>query len=211
MTRRDFWDGAAERYAKRPVQDEAAYAYTLERTRAHLPPDGRVLELGCGTGTTALKLADATGEIVASDLSAEMIRIAQDKAAAQGAANVTFVRADADAPPDGQYDAVLAFNLLHLLPDPEAALTGIAEKVKPGGYFISKTPCLAGSEISLKFRVLLWLIVPVMQVLGKAPRFHRMSIDRLEQAIAAAGFDIIETGNHPAQPPSRFIVARKPA
>lgn len=210
MTKRTFWDRAAERYARRPVQDEAAYAYTLERTRAHLAPDGRVLELGCGTGTSALKLADATGHIVASDLSAEMIRIARDKAEAQGATNVTFVQTDAEAPPDGEYDAVLAFNLLHLLPDPEAALIGMAERVKPGGYFISKTPCLAGSGISLKLRALLWLVVPVMQALGKAPRFHRMSIAGLEQAIAGAGFDIIETGNHPASPPSRFVVARKP-
>jgi len=211
MTKQSFWDRAAERYARRPVQDEAAYAYTLERTCAHLPPDGRVLELGCGTGTTALKLADATGHIVASDLSAEMIRIARGKAKAQGATNVTFVQSGAEAPPDGTFDAVMAFNLLHLLPDPEAAVAGIAKKVKPGGYFISKTPCLAGPEISLKFRALIWLIVPLMQALGKAPRFHRMSIAELEQAITGAGFDIIETGNHPAQPPSRFIVARKPA
>ncbi len=211
MTKRDFWDRAAERYAKRPVQDEAAYAYTLERTRAHLAPGGRALELGCGTGTTALKLADATGRIVASDLSAEMIRIARDKATAQGTTNVTFVQSDAGAPPDGEFDAVMAFNLLHLLPDPEAALAGIAERVRPGGYFISKTPCLAGSEMNLKFRALMWLVVPVMQALGKAPRFSRMSIAGLEEAITAAGFDIIETGNHPAQPPARFIVARKPA
>lgn len=211
MTKRDFWDRVAERYARRSVQDEAAYAFTLERTRAHLSPDGCALELGCGTGTTALKLADATSQIVASDLSAEMIRIARDKAEGQGATNVTFVQSDAEAAPDGEFDAVLAFNLLHLLPDPEAALTGIAERVRPGGYFISKTPCLAGSEMSLKFRALIWLIVPVMQALGKAPRFHRMSIAELERAITGAGLDIIEAGNHPAQPPSRFIVARKPA
>lgn len=209
MTKRTFWDRAAERYARRPVQDEAAYAYTLERTRAHLAPDGRVLELGCGTGTSALKLADATGHIVASDLSAEMIRIARDKAAAQGVTNVTFVQTDAAAPPDGEYDAVLAFNLLHLLPDPEAALVGMAERVKPGGYFISKTVCLDEPGMRLKYRLLL-LAVPLFRALGKAPDFHRFDIAGLERMITGAGFDIIETGNHPASPPSRFVVARKP-
>ena len=48
-----FWDGVADKYAKTPIPDEADYAYTLERVRAHLKPGDRVLEIGCGTGSTA--------------------------------------------------------------------------------------------------------------------------------------------------------------
>ena len=48
-----FWDRLAAGYAKKPVPDEEAYARTLERVRAHLTPNDRVLELGCGTGTSA--------------------------------------------------------------------------------------------------------------------------------------------------------------
>ena len=46
-----FWDGVADRYATRAVDDPEAYEYTLERTRSHLAPGDHVLELGCGTAT----------------------------------------------------------------------------------------------------------------------------------------------------------------
>ena len=54
-----FWDGAAENYAKSPIRDVEAYNYTLERTRTYLSPTDKVLEVGCGTGSTALLLAGA--------------------------------------------------------------------------------------------------------------------------------------------------------
>ena len=49
-----FWDRHAKGYAKRPVPDEAAYQRKLKMTQDYLTPDMEVLELGCGTGTTAL-------------------------------------------------------------------------------------------------------------------------------------------------------------
>ncbi|MCG8445153.1 MAG: class I SAM-dependent methyltransferase [Hyphomicrobiales bacterium] len=56
-----------------PVRDVEAYEYTLERTRSYLAKTGRVLELGCGTGSTALLLAGITG----NDISPNMIGIAR--------------------------------------------------------------------------------------------------------------------------------------
>ena len=48
-----------------------------------------------------------------------------------------------------------------------------------------------------------------MQVFGKAPYVNFLTIDRLERAIESAGFEILETGDYPAKPPSRLVVARK--
>ena len=48
-----FWDAIAERYAARPIGDEAAYEATLARVRHWLSPEMRVVELGCGTGRVA--------------------------------------------------------------------------------------------------------------------------------------------------------------
>jgi ubiquinone/menaquinone biosynthesis C-methylase UbiE len=77
-----FWDRIARKYARSAIADQAGYERTLERTRALLGPGDRVLELGCGTGTTALRLAGGVQDYVATDLSAGMIAIAKEKHAA---------------------------------------------------------------------------------------------------------------------------------
>ena len=205
-----FWDGVAEKYAKSPIEDMEAYTYSLGRTRSYLRPTDRVLEVGCGTGSTALLLAENVGQITASDVSANMIRIAEGKAHEQDVTNVEFVTADVldDAIKGESYDVVLALNLLHLLEDLPAALRRINSFLKPGGLFISKTVCPFGKDVTFKFR-LMRLALPVMQWLGKAPYVNLMRIEELEHAISSEGFKIIETGNYPASPPSRYIVARK--
>lgn len=200
-----FWDKTARGYAKRPIKDVASYETTLARVRAHLSADHEVLEIGCGTGTTALKLADAARRIVATDVSPQMIRIAQGKADDQKVTKVDFLAMTVDDPGlDGRrFDAVLAFNLLHLIEDLDQALARTAELIKPGGLFISKTVCLKRQGWYLK------PVISVMQAFGKAPFVHFLAIDELEDAVRNAGFEIIETGDYPAKPPSRFIVARK--
>ncbi len=210
MTDASFWNRMAERYARMPIRNEDNYELTLDRTRAHLSPSAQMLELGCGTGSTALRLADAVGHITACDYAHDMLTIAQRKAAEQGIGNVDFALADAagNGLPDGPFDAICAFNLLHLVADLDATLAAIFARTRPGGVFISKTICLNEPGISLKLRAIM-LALPLMQALGKAPRVAKFSIAALEAAIIRAGFDIIETGNHPAHPPSRFIVARK--
>ncbi len=197
-----FWDKIATRYAARPVGDEAAYAATLDRVRAHLPANARVLELGCGTGTTALKLAPYVREITATDVSPAMIEIARGKGA--GVENARFEVGPARLEATEAYDAILAFNLLHLLDDIDASLRDIHNALKPGGVFISKTPCLGGWKGVL--RPVLW----VMQKIGKAPApVHFLKTEPLGARIAGQGFEIIETGDYPKSVPSRLIVARK--
>lgn len=205
-----FWDGVADRYARRPIADPDAYHYTLERTRSYLRAQDRVLEIGCGTGSTALLLAPSVTEYVASDLSPRMIEIGRRKAREQEVDNVRFVVADAcDAQLAGApYDAALALNLLHLLEDLPATLAHLRALIRPGGLLISKTPCRPESGLPVKFRLML-AVVPVLQRLGKAPWFDFMPIRRLEDQVAKVGFEIIESGNHPAMPPSRYLVARR--
>lgn len=89
----EFWDKTAAKYAKSPVKDADSYEQTLERVRAHLAADDTVLEIGCGTGTTALLLADSAKHIIASDISSNMIEIADGKAKEQKVENVAFVHA----------------------------------------------------------------------------------------------------------------------
>jgi predicted TPR repeat methyltransferase len=201
-----FWDRIAERYAARPVRDAAAYERTIERARFWLDGAQDALELGCGTGTTALRLADVVGRLTAIDFSARMIAIAADKARAQGVATVEFRQADLfdAAALGGPFDAVLAFNFLQLMGDLPAALEAIARRVRPGGLFVSKSVCL-GEKGWLPARV----VVGALRVAGVAPPLRFLKIDALDRAVREAGFEIVETGVFPERPPSRFIVARR--
>lgn len=202
MTSATFWDKIAVKYAARPVADPGAYAETLERTQSYLKRTDRVLEVGCGTGTTALKLAPAVGHITATDYAGRMIDIAEDKRTAQAAENVTFRHAGLAEPGDAPYDAVLAFNLLHLIEDLPGALATLADRVKPGGYFISKTVCIGDAALPLR------LLIPALRLIGKAPFVGFVRRAELDRMVEAAGFRIIETGGYPAAR-NHFIVARK--
>lgn len=201
---RDFWDRAAPGYSKRAIADSASYARKLAETRALMRPDMKVLELGCGTGSTALEHAPHVAEIDATDLSGAMIEIGRDKAERAGIRNVRFMQSGVEsfAAPDGSYDMVLALNLLHLLPDRAAALANINRLLKPGGIFISSTGCLADR---------LWMLRPViaiMQWLGKAPHVSFLSARDVLQEVQLAGFAEQDHWTHGAAN-SLFLVASK--
>ena len=157
-----FWDKAAEKYAKQPIADEAAYQKKLAVTRDYFRPDMEVLEFGCGTGSTAILHAPYVKHIRAIDFSKNMIAIAQTKAAAQNIQNVTFEPASIDElnVPDSTCDAVLGLNVLHLLENKEAAIAKVYNMLQPGGLFITSTACLG--DTMAWFR----LITPVGKALG---------------------------------------------
>ena len=105
-----FWNKLADKYSRQPVSDEAAYEKKLEVTRKYFQPDMEVLEIGCGTGTTAIAHAPFVGHIRATDLSTRMVEIAKDKAKAAGIDNVTFEALSVDAldVPGASIDVVMA-------------------------------------------------------------------------------------------------------
>lgn len=201
-----FWDGIAERYAARKLDDEAAYEATLARVRHWLPPEARVLELGCGTGSTARRLAPHVAEVVASDYAAEMLRIGRARAETEGLGNLTFEQAEAGVAGGGAlFDVVCCFNLLHLVPDRAALLAQVRARLVAEGLFISKTPCLG-------HKPWLWPLVQAMRCVGKAPKVAGwFKVAELEVQIRAAGFEILEQGDYPAGLPNHFVVARRAA
>jgi SAM-dependent methyltransferase len=205
-----FWDRIARKYAADPIADTAGYEATLRRVHDFLSPAHDVLELGCGTGSTALRLAPFTGSLLATDVSSAMIEIANEKLAAHPVPRLRFAVADADAPVSATaaYDAVLAFNLLHLVGDLDQVLGSVAQSLRPGGLLISKTPCVAEMN-----PVIPWLALPLMRAIGKAPSVVSFKGDALQAAITRQGLDIVAVERHGTRGKDirAFIVARKPA
>lgn len=203
-----FWDRIARKYAASPISDAAGYERTLERTRAYLKPAHAAFEFGCGTGSTAIALAPSVARYVATDFSPKMIELAREKAAAQSAPTLEFAVATPEnaSYPDASFDAALGFNILHLLPARADTLAAVHRLLKPGGVFISKTPCLK------EMNPLVRAIVPIAQAIGQAPYVTSLSAEDVELEIAAAGFEIVERDRHVTrrtQEPRIFIVARK--
>jgi ubiquinone/menaquinone biosynthesis C-methylase UbiE len=204
MTRsKRFWDRIAKRYERKPVGDEAAYQRKLGKTREYFRPDMEVLEIGCGTGSTAIAHAPYVAHIRATDISEKMIEIARGKAAAAGVENVTFeVLATEDLGAASEsVDAVLALSLLHLLEDREAAIARIHDTLRPGGIFVSNTVCLGDSMKWFRF------VGPIGRWLGVFPLVRIFTRNELESGFRSAGFHIEYTW----QPDKRvvFIIARK--
>ena len=199
-----FWNRVAKRYAKRPITDEAAYEEKLRITRGYFRPDMEVLELGCGTGSTAIEHAPHVKHIRAIDVSSKMLEIAQVRAKEAGVTNVIFECANIAGYTAGDctVDAVLALSVLHLLEDRQATIASVHRMLKPGGVFVSSTMCLGDS--------MKWfgLIAPVGSFLGLLPLVKIFTKKELEDSLVAAGFHI-DCERQPTNGKAVFIVAKK--
>ncbi len=197
-----FWNRIANRYARQPLGDEAAYQKKLQITRDYLELDMEVLEFGCGTGSTALAHAPFVKHILATDFSAKMIEIAQGKADAQNIENITFQRANIDELnlPDQSLDVVMGHSILHLLDNWRDVIIKVHGKLKPGGTFITSTACIADTMPYFRF------IAPIMRLLGLTLQIF--TTKELEQSLTNAGFEI-EHQWQPGEGASLFVVAKK--
>ncbi len=205
-TSAEFWDRVAGKYSRQAIADPKTYERKLKSTQALMRPDMKVLELGCGTGSTALIHAPHVAHIDATDVSAAMVNIGREKAEQEGIRNVNFLHAGVDdfSAPDDSYDMVLALNLLHLVPDLSAALTKTYRLLKPGGIFVSTTPCLSDRMGYLR------AVIPVMRWVGMAPPVTFLGASGLEREITAAGFEAQERWTH-GKTNSLFLIAKKVA
>lgn len=98
----------------------------------------RVLDLGCGAGHTALAFAARTAQVVALDLTPEMLEQARALAVERGLENLRFEAADAaHLPfPDASFDVVTSRLSAHHYADPAAAVREAARVLAPGGLFL---------------------------------------------------------------------------
>ena len=99
---------------------------------------GRVLDLGCGGGHVSFTLAPLAREVVAYDLSPDMLATVEGAAAERGLANIVTQRGAAEALPfpDATFDVVATRYSAHHWHDLAAALAGVRRVLKPGGLAV---------------------------------------------------------------------------
>jgi SAM-dependent methyltransferase len=143
MTSRDdiaLWDAEAEAFdeaADHGLRDPAVRAAWRSLLVSLVPaPPARVADLGCGTGTLSLLLADEGHAVDGVDFSPAMVTRARAKG--EGRRDVRFVVGDAAAPAlvRAAYDVVLCRHVLWALPDPAAALRRWVDLLAPGGRLV---------------------------------------------------------------------------
>ena len=106
----------------------------------YFPKKGLILDLACGTGSMSLALARCGYEVIAADLSCDMLAIAQEKAAAAGHSilflNQDMTKLDLYGTIDGAVCCLDSVNYLLDEKDLLACLKGVSLFLNPGGVFI---------------------------------------------------------------------------
>jgi SAM-dependent methyltransferase len=137
----EFWDDWAATFDDEPdhgLRDPATRAAWERLLRALLPdPPADIADLGCGTGSLSVLLAEGGYRVAGIDLSPKMIAAATRKAARHGV-SVEFHVGDAARPVLGpaSVDAVVVRHVVWALPDPDAAVRRWVELLRAGGRLV---------------------------------------------------------------------------
>ena len=164
----------------------------------------RVLELACGPGGPGLAAAPLVapgGEVVQSDVSAEMTAIATARAAERGLGNVTGRVLDLEGidEPDDAYDVVLCREGLMLVPDPARAAREIGRVLRPDGRAVLTVwgPRARNPWLAVVFDVVGAQLGAPMPPPGIPHPFSLDDPDRLGRLLTEAGLSDVEVGELP--------------
>ena len=124
------------------ARHRAAYVYAIERA-----PEGRVLDLGCGSGYGTAELSEALPHVFGLD------RVSPDRGAR--GRGVSYVRADLEAVPllPASFDLISSFQVIEHLVDPIIYLSAMAKLLRPEGTALVTTPNLLTSDKENPFHV----------------------------------------------------------
>ena len=181
------------------------HADTINKIKAYLNQQDRVLDFACGTGTISIGIADQVAEVHAIDISGEMVRLTQEKLEKLGIKNVEVLQKelfDENLRPDS-FDVVVAANVLCYLEHWDQEMERIRSLLKSGGLFLSATDCLREEITGISIKKF------VKVHTGKMPYEKFFTMDGLEKKIAGEDFAVLERENLHNAPPNLFIAARK--
>jgi ubiquinone/menaquinone biosynthesis C-methylase UbiE len=161
----------------------------------------KVLEVAAGTGIVTSALAQTSDHVVATDYAAAMVDALEQRVQGAGLENVTCEQADIYSLPysTGEFDAVVAANVLHLVPDLPAAIQALRSVTKPGGVLVAPTFCHDETKAS-------WLVSRLLAVSG-FPGQRRFTMRSLRGALEENGLQVARAELLPGLIPIGFIEA----
>ena len=178
---RSYWERHAKNYQRSMALLGRPIPRMVELASDAVRGAGNVLEVAAGTGLVTVGIAATAKKVVATDYAAAMVETLAERVRAEGLKNVQCEQADLYALPYGAstFDAVVAANVLHLVPDVRGALASLRGVLKPGGRLILPTFCHDQTALS-------WAVSRVIALTG-FPGHRRFTLKSLQQTLEAAG------------------------
>ena len=209
MKSESMWDGLANNWDTPGASLGQNDIRTIEKTKKYLNASDIILDYGCATGSIAIEIADIVKEAHGIDISSKMIDIARRKADERKIKNIDFTHATIfdERLKKESFDLILALSILHLVEDSTKVMDRINQLLKPGGLFISATPCLGEKTL---VSILVNIPVFLLSKIGILPNINFFSVSRLVASITNENFQIIENESLSVRPITEyFIVAKK--
>jgi 2-polyprenyl-3-methyl-5-hydroxy-6-metoxy-1,4-benzoquinol methylase len=209
MGSESMWDKLANNWDTPGVSLGENDLKIIEKAKKYLNSSSIVLDYGCATGSIAIEIAGMVKEVHGIDISSNMIGIAVKKSGDCKIANVNFMKATIfdERLNQESYDLILSLSILHLVYDLPQVMHRIHQLLKPGGVFISATPCLGENTFSSRLTGIPLLLLSKIRIL---PHINFFSASKLAALITDGNLEIIENEsifiNHVTD---CFIIARK--
>ncbi|MCK6507856.1 class I SAM-dependent methyltransferase [Myxococcota bacterium] len=194
---RRFWESNAARYDRSMGLLGGPLPRTAELVAAAVSGTARVLEIASGTGLVSEAIAPVVGELLATDYAAAMVE--KTRARIGHLPNMRCEVRDLYAlgEPEGSFDAVVAANVLHLLPDLPGGLAAMRAVLRPGGRLVVPTYCHAQDARAR--------LVSTVLTLVSFPGRRRFDLATLRVAVEEAGFAVDQAELIPGLLPVGFV------
>ena len=189
-----FWDRVAWLYDLAERSNRTVNAAAAARVAELVPVEARVLDCAAGTGEFSLAAAKRAASVLCTDQSRPMLDRARKKAAKRGLTNIRFAQRDVTAlsDPDGSFDAVIAANVLHLLPEPETAVRELWRVTAPGGRLILPTYLQGKAGTAYGAMIKIYQGVGFHYEHAFTPETYRMFLEKLN--LAPVALEVISGG-----------------